>query len=153
MKAVSVLIASVLLLAITLTIVFIISNWSSSFTARQAGIIQGGSDTQIQCSSAGLAIDNVSYNCASGRLSLEAYNSGSKDLSDFRIHMLLTNSSSYALNPEPNATVSSGITQTFYSSSINVSFSLIDRIVLKSGNCPLTARSELENSKITGYGC
>ncbi len=153
MKAVSALIASVLLLAITLTIVFIISNWSTSFTAKQTGIIQGGSDTQIQCSSAGLAIDNVSYNCTSGKLMMEAYNSGTKDLYDLKMQVLLGNGSSYTLNAEPNATMYSGDTQIVYNSSINVTFSLIDRVVLKSRNCPLTAKSELDSSKITGYGC
>ncbi len=152
-KAVSPLIASVLLVSITLAAVFILSSWSVNFATKQSGLIGDKSDTGIQCSSAGLAIDNVSYNCTSGKLMMEAYNSGSKDLADFRMQLLLTNGSSYTLNAEPNATVYSGDTQIFYNSSVNASFSLIDRIVLKSNVCPNTARSELEAAKITGYGC
>lgn len=152
-KAVSPLIASVLLVSITLTAVYILSNWSSAFASKQSTLISGKSDTGIQCSSAGLAIDNVSYNCTSGKIMMEAYNSGSKDLSDFRIQMLLTNGSSYIVNTEPNATVYSSDTQTFYNTSVNVSFSLIDRVLLKSGVCPNTARSEMEAAKITAYGC
>ncbi len=152
-KAVSPLIASVLLVSITLTAIYLVSNWSSMLASKETNIIKERSGTEIQCSSAGLAIDNVSYNCTSGKLMMEAYNSGTKDLSDFRMQMLLTNGSSYALNAEPNATVYSGDTQIFYNSSINVTFSLIDRVVLKSGNCPLTGKSEMESPKITGYGC
>lgn len=152
-KAVSPLIATVLLVSITLTAIFILSSWSTNFATKQTGLIGGKSDTQIQCSSAGLAIDNVSYNCTSGKLMMEAYNSGSKDLSDFRIQLLLTNTSSYNLNAEPNVTMSGGDTQVFYNSSINVTLALIDRIILKSNVCPSTARSELEAAKITPYSC
>lgn len=152
-KAVSPLIASVLLVSITLTAVYLVSNWALSFTSKESGIIQQRSDTEIQCSSAGLAIDNVSYNCTSGKLMMEAYNSGTKDLTDFRIQLILTNSSSYNLNAEPNTTLYSGDTAIFYNSSVNMSFSLIDRVILKSNICPSTARSPLEASKITGYGC
>lgn len=151
-KAVSPLIASVLLVSMALTIIYIISNWSTGFTAKETKLIQEKGDTDIQCSSAGLAIDNVSYNCTSGKVSLEAYNSGTKDLSNFKIIMLLTNASSYTVNAEPNVTLYSGDMQTFYSS-INVTFPLINRIMLKSGICPLTAKSEIEGSKITAYGC
>ncbi len=153
-KAVSPLIASVLLVSITLTLIYLVANWSLGFTSGRTATITAQGDTNIQCSSAGLAIDNVSYNCTSGKLSLYAYNSGSKDLTDFRIQLLLTNFSSYNLNAEPNITLYSGDTQTFYNSSINITFSLIDRIILKTKNiCPTTARSELDASKITGYGC
>ncbi len=152
-KAVSPLIASVLLISITLTVVYIIANWVPSFTSGQAQIIAGKSDSEIQCSSAGLAIDNASYNCTSGKLSLEGYNSGTKDLSNFAIQLLLTNGSSYSLNAAPNVTVYSGESQSFYNSSANVSFSLIDRIVMRSLTCPATAKSALEAAKITAYGC
>lgn len=152
-KAVSPLIATVLLVSITLTAIFILSSWSTNFATKQTGLIGGKSDTQIQCSSAGLAIDNVSYNCTSGKLMMEALNSGSKDLSDFRIQMLLTNATSYSVNAEPNTTLYSGDSAIFYNSTINVTFSLVDRVILKSNVCPSTARSELEAAKITGYGC
>jgi len=152
-KAVSPLIATVLLVSITLTAIFILSSWSVNFATKQTGLIGDKSDTQIQCSSAGLAIDNVSYNCTSGKLMMEAYNSGTKDLSDFRIQVLLKNGSSYTVNTEPNATVYSSDTQVFYNSTINVTFSQIDRVILKSNVCPSTARSGLEAAKITGYGC
>lgn len=152
-KALSPLVASILLVSITLTLIYLVSNWSTTTTSSRMKTIGERSDTEIQCSSAGLAIDNVSYNCTSGKLSLEAYNSGTKDLYDLKMQMLLMNGSSYTLNAEPNATMYSGDTQIVYNSSVNVSFSLIDRIVLKSRNCPLTGKSELESSKITGYGC
>lgn len=152
-KAVSPLIATVLLVSITLTAVFILSSWSINFATKHTGLIGDKSDTQIQCSGAGLAIDNVSYNCTSGKLMMEAYNSGSKDLSDFRIQMLLTNTTSYNLNAEPNATMYSSDSAIFYNSSVKVTFALIDRVILKSNVCPSTARSELEAAKITAYGC
>lgn len=152
-KAVSPLIASVLLVSITLTVIYLVSGWTLSFTSKESGIIQQRSDTDIKCQSAGLAIDNVSYNCTSGKLMMEAYNSGSKDLTDFRIQMLLTNTSSYTLNAEPNTTLYSGDTAIFYNSSINITFPQIDRIVMRAPACPKTARSELEAAKITGYGC
>lgn len=152
-KAVSPLIATVLLVSITLTLIYLVSNWALSFTSSQAGIIGGQSDTSIKCSSAGLAIDNASYNCTSGKLMMEAYNSGTKDLTDFKIQMLLTNSSSYKLNAEPNVTVYSGDTQTFYNNSINITFAQLDRVVMTTSACPQTARSELDSTKITAYGC
>ncbi len=152
-KAVSPLIASVLLVSITLTLIYFVSNWSTMFTTRGAGIIQQRGDTEMQCSSAALAIDNASYNCTSGKLMFETYNSGSKDLTDLKISMLLTNGSSYMLNAEPNATLYSGDTQIIYNSSANVSFSLIDRIIVRASNCAKTAKSELEGAKLTAYGC
>lgn len=152
-KGVSPLIASVLLVSITLAVIYLVSNWALSFASKETGIIQQGSDTEIQCSSAGLAIDNVSYNCTSGKFSLEAYNSGSKDLTDFRIQVLLTNASSYNLNAEPNVTLYGGDSGIFYNSSINLTFSQIDRVVMRAPACSKTARSELEGAKITGYGC
>lgn len=153
-KAVSPLIASVLLISITLTMVYLLSNWTTTFASKESRIIEGKSSTEIQCSSAGLAIDNVSYNCTAGKFSMEAYNSGSKDLTDFRIQVLLKNGSSYTLNAEPNATLYSSDSQVFYNSSINVSFSSIDRVVFKTASvCPRVARSELENAKMISYGC
>ncbi len=153
MKAVSPLIASVLLVSITLTAIYLVSNWTTIFTTRGAGIIQERGDNELQCSSAGLALDNVSYNCTSGKLMFEAYNSGSKDLENLKISMLLTNGSSYTLNVEPNSTLYSGDTQILFNSSANVSYSLINRVILKSDICPFSARSELEGAKITSYGC
>lgn len=152
-KAVSPLIASVLLVSITLTAVYLVSNWSTIFTTKGAGIIQERGDTEMQCQSASLAIDNASYNCTSGKLMFETYNSGSKDLTDLKISMLLTNGSSYSLNAEPNATLYSSDTQILYNSSVNVTFSMIDRIIVRALTCSKTARSELEGAKITSYGC
>lgn len=152
-KAVSPLIAGVLLIVLTLTAALLVSNWVKEFTRTQTETIKEKGESRIVCSYAGLAINNASYNCTAAKFSAEAYNAGTQDLQTFKFLILLKNGSTYTLTGSPSITLYSGETQVFYNSSLNISFSQIDRLTLMSATCPLTAKSELESGKVTGYGC
>ncbi len=153
MKAISPLVAAVVLIGLALTAAIIVGNWVKDFSYAKANIIKEKGENKIICNSAGLAVDNVSYNCTSGKFMLEAYNSGTKKLENFKFQILLANTSSYTLSAEPNTTLFPGDTRFYYNTSVNVSFSSINKVMFRSETCPLTTKNEVENSKITGYGC
>ncbi len=159
MKGLSPLIASVFLIAIALTAATILSGWTSSFASSQTTKIQDDTALKIKCSNAGLAVDNVRYNCSSGKISLDAYNSGQIGLSRFKFLVILNNTSTFTFYSN-NETLDPGVTTNFYNSTgasgINLSLRspvFIDRAVFLSETCPLTSRNEKEGSKITADGC
>ncbi len=152
-KALSPLIAAVFLIAITLTAAMLVASWVKNFSYRETNVIKQKGENKIACSSAGLVIDNASYNCSSIKFMVEAYNSGTKKLENFKFQVLLANASSYTLNAEPNVSLSPGETKFYYNNSLNISFSAISKLMFRSETCPLTTKNEIESSKITAYGC
>lgn len=152
-KAVSPLIGGVLLIVITLTAALLVTNWVRDFSREQTETIREKGESRIVCSYAGLALLNATYNCTAAKFSAEAYNSGDQNLESFKFLILLKNGSSYTLAGSPNITLYAGETQTFTNSSLNVTFSQIDRLTFMSATCPLTAKSDLASGKITSYGC
>ncbi len=152
-KAVSPLIAGVLLIVITLTASLLVANWVKEFSRTQTETIKEKGESRITCSYAGMAVLNATYNCTAAKFSVEAYNSGDQNLESFKLLVLLKNGSTYTLAGSPNITLYAGLTQVFTNSSLNVSFSTIDRLTFMSATCPLTAKSELESGKIISYGC
>lgn len=151
-KAISPLISAIFLIAITLTIAFVITNWTREFSKSQTEIIKEKGESKIECSQASLVIDTVSYNCTAAKFSLEAYNSGSKNLENFKFQILLKNTSSYILRTT-DTILYPGDTGTFYNSSLNITFSELDRLIFTSETCPFQARNVEESSRITSYGC
>lgn len=155
MKAITPLIATVFLVAVTLTIATIIISWTSMFAEKETKIIKDREDTKIKCSGAGLSIENVRYNCTTGKISLDAYNSGQVKLEDFRFVIILTNLTTYTWYAN-NDTLSSGDTVSFYNITYNLSLtstSQIDKLMFISNTCPLMARNERTGTKVTGDNC
>lgn len=159
MKGLSPIIASVFLIAIALTAATILAGWSASFASKETTLIQEKQESKIKCSNAGLAVDNVRYNCSAGKISLDAYNSGQISLSNLKFLVILNNTSSFTFYAN-NDTLDPGVTTNFYNSTgdsgINLSLKIptfIDRAIFLSETCPLTSRNEKEGSKITADNC
>lgn len=157
MRAVSPLITTVILIAISLTLLTLVASWTISFTKSSATIVKEQRETEIKCSNAGLVVDNLRYNCTAGMIYLEAYNSGYQKLENFKFTIILTNDSTYNLIAN-NISLSTGETAAFYNYTVNqtigpITPSSISKLYFLSQTCPLTTKNERDSSRITADNC
>jgi len=83
MKGLSPIIATVMLIALTLSIVAILATWFSSLTKGQTGNIESGSKSLINCTTANLDLVGVICSNSSQQLQIAVNNIGQIDLYDF----------------------------------------------------------------------
>lgn len=69
MKGLSPFIASVLLIAVAITVAGIFSGWFTNFIKTITSMIEGGEETRIQCNYGGIALSDLEYNTTSKYLS------------------------------------------------------------------------------------
>lgn len=106
-KAISPLIASVLLIAFTMAVAAILTSWVTGFTKAETGFVGGKGETQIKCTYANLDAkkSDVSYNFTTGSLNISVFNSGSEDLYNFSF-FILTDEDLYTFEPINQKTIS-----------------------------------------------
>jgi flagellin-like protein len=88
MKAVSPIVATVLLIALVIIIAGIINIWLSNFT-KSTKDIKNEAETQVGCSNAKVSFQTIKY--CNGYLSGVIYNEGMKDLGNLTIYILYQN--------------------------------------------------------------
>lgn len=151
-KGVSPLIAAVLLIAFVVATAGILSNWFVSFSKERSQEITTKGEKTITCSYAGLYIDNAEYNNTETKISLEVQNTGTIDLTDFKLQIIYNNQTSSEYIPtQNNKTMNPGDTRVFTNSS--VSSCGIDKVIFLSDTCPVDSRDKLTSGSITFYGC
>jgi flagellin-like protein len=91
MKGLSPLIASVILIAIAITIAGIFSGWFTDFIKAIASMVQGREGSRVECSYGGIALDDLEYNTTSKYLSGYIENTGIITLGDIELVILYDN--------------------------------------------------------------
>lgn len=89
--------ATVLLVAITITVAALLGSWFTSTTRTQAGIIEESMTTQVNCSSASLEIVDVTCSNTTQQIKVIVTNLGN-DISLYNFSTLVTLNNTYYLN-------------------------------------------------------
>ncbi len=151
-KAISPLIATVLLIAFTITIATILASWMTGFTTTQTETAGGKAREEIACAYGSLAIKSMKYNNSENKLYGEIENEmGDTDLSNITFSVILANSSSYGYSVTCNCddeTLHAAETKIYSNSSVADGCSI--RKVIVSSNC---RNAKDETDKIDFYGC
>lgn len=63
MKGIEPLVATIALIIIAVSTAVMVANWQAWFLPSYAGQLANTSRTQLQCARAGLALDNITYDC------------------------------------------------------------------------------------------
>lgn len=90
MKAISPLIATVLLIGFTIAVGGILSVWLSSLTTTQTTTVSSGTEKQVRCAASALRISEVRYPTGVGRSSVNVsviYDSGTEALSNITVEI------------------------------------------------------------------
>lgn len=103
MKAVSTIVATVLLIGIVVVIAGIVNIWISNFFNKTKDI-KKDAETQVGCSNAAISLDNAKY--CNGYFSGIIYNHGMADLGNLTIYTLYQNGTLQKNNL--NISISSG---------------------------------------------
>ncbi len=93
-KGLSPLVATVLLVAFTMAVAIILSNWVLDYSRTQTQTLNEKGSKQVGCSSAWLAFETPVYNSTIKKFSTEVINQGNVPLGDFRMIVLFNNGSS-----------------------------------------------------------
>lgn len=163
MKGISPLIASVLLIVITVAASTVLSGWLSTTTTTQTREIQNNTKTQLQCQYADLYVKNANYtcnnDCTTGTLhtmTLTVVNSGKKTLAIDSIYVGNTTGVVTALALNETKTLNVGdsvvVSNTTRATCFGINGS-IELITINSLNCPTTAYDSIEGSEVTYVKC
>lgn len=113
MKAISPLIATVLLIAFTMSVAAIIVSWATGFEKTQTSYVGEKGEKQIKCTYADMDIrkDNVKYNFTPGYIwvNLTMFNRGSENLYNFSF-FVITDKDIYTFEPTNQKTEDSPLT-------------------------------------------
>lgn len=152
-KAISPIIATVLLIAFTITIGTIVVSWSTTFTQSQTIATEEKATARIKCSYGDLYIEKAKYNHTLTKLSLWLKNqAGTVDavLSNITLSVILTNASTNIYSVLPSENLNPGDTKVYYNSSIQNGCN-IDEVWVTT-NCE-DARDKKKSTQIEISGC
>ena len=94
MKGVSPLVATVLLIAFTISVAGIISIWLISFSRTSSETIGSEAEKQLICSYGGISLSNLRYSSSAGRMAGEVENTRTIVLGNISIQIMYTNATS-----------------------------------------------------------
>lgn len=104
-KGISPLLATVILIALTLSVAALLGSWFTSVTRMQTGIIEEEAKTQINCSAANLEIVDVTCSNTTQKIQVIVTNLGN-NIPLYNFSTLVTLNNTYYLNSTggPNST-------------------------------------------------
>jgi flagellin-like protein len=138
MKGISPLVASVLLIAITMSVAGILAFWVSSYTSQT---LPKTNRTEEECRFSNFEIWSCNLDTASGKLTVTLHNIGIYDISELKIFILLTDNT--VTSPiSLNGTLLRGEYKSFVleNSTTNVSSEKFSKIIVGTGLCPDLSR-------------
>jgi len=148
-KGISPLIATILLIAFVIAVGGILSGWMISFTKERTEEARTKGETDIKCSYSSLYISDANWNSSQTKLSLTAENTGSEDLTDFRMIVVYNNNSAFTLLATPASTaLNPGDVEVFYNDTVS-DCDDISEVILKSNTCPNDARDSILQTDIS----
>lgn len=141
-KGISPLIATVLLIAFTLSIAGLLGGWLSSLTKTQTETLEKTSREVVNCTGAIIDIVDVSCSSTNKQFKVTVSNIGSVDMYDFSIFAIINNTqyinstggpnSTYPLLPGEQAILAYGCDNTVYC----VGNASVGRVRVTPGICP-----------------
>ncbi len=153
-KGISPLIATVLLIAFTITIATLLASWMTGFTTTQTETTGTTADAEIKCAYGSITIKSMKYNNSDTKLYAEIENNaGDVDLSNITFSIILANSSTYTYSTTCNCndeTLRAAETKIYSNSSV-VGGCNIDKVYVTS-NCR-NAYDVINSNKIDFYNC
>lgn len=153
-KAISPLIASVLLIAFTITVATIIASWVTTFTTGQTELTEEKAKQRITCAFGSLNIEEAKYNNTETKLFLRIENTqGDMDLSNITFNVIMKNASTFFYHTTCNCndeTLRSAEIKIYSNSSVADGCNI--DMVRVSTNCP-DAYDDVYSSQITFSGC
>ena len=138
-KALSPLMASVMLIAFTMAVAALLGTWFTSMTKTETELIEEGAKKQINCTSALLDIVDVKCN-SSGELKIAINNIGLNELYGFSVFAKINNTF------YQNSTGGPGLTSpldpggqtilTYYCPAVCIANATVETIRIGTSNCP-----------------
>ncbi len=163
MKGASVLMASVVLVLITVVASIFLSGWMSTTTTAQTDRIKNDTETQLKCQFADIYIKNATYNCNSDcaagtahTLSLTVVNSGKKGVLVNTMYIRNTTGHVTALLLNETKTLNVGdmlTVQNVTSTSCTGINNTIEVISMSTITCPATAYDSIQGGDVTYINC
>ncbi len=129
MKGVSPLIASVLLIAITMTLAAILASFVSSYTQQQLSSLPA-------CVGGTITFATADYPSLSGGEIVAIIDVGSVDLSDFRIESINSTEHVNIITATGSTSISAGSSGTIRSDFSGLNPAVGDKTRIVAGNCP-----------------
>jgi flagellin-like protein len=134
MKGISPLVASVLLIAITMSVAGILAFWVSSYTSQT---LPKTNRTEEECRFSNFEVWSCNLNTANGKLTFTLHNIGMYDISDLKIFILQTDNT---VTPpiSLNGTLLRGEYKSFVleNSTTNIPTEKFSKIIVGTGLCP-----------------
>jgi len=156
-KAISPLIATVLLIAFTMTIAVLVQNFFTGFFSAQQSSTTEKATATLNCAYAKLKINSISYNGTSAalkaRITNENQNSKDSALANITFSVIMQDGSSSSYNTasgDSNPTLFPGETDFYFNTSVTGGCNIT--AVYVSSNCP-NARDTATASGINFSGC
>lgn len=153
-KAVSPVIAAVLLIAFVMAAAAILSGWFVEFTK---GAVKKEAETGeeiITCPLANIKIIDINYNCTTNKLFLYGQNSGRIDLRDFKLQVFFKNATTQWISSpsllNSNITLKPGDIAAF---SATLESDDLDKVILSSILCPVASQAKVKRDEITFVDC
>lgn len=141
-KALSPLMATVMLIALTLTVAALLGSWFTTMTKTQTSTIEESAKTQINCTSAILDIVDVTCSASEEKLKVVIHNLGDIELYDFSTYALINNTGYTNSTGGPNSTnlLNPGeqYILTYFCSNATycIANTSVSKIRVSPGNCP-----------------
>jgi len=147
-KGISPLIATVLLIAFTITVASILMNWVVEWQKSEKTSLTTTSETYRECRFKALRVKSVTYNCSiEGRLLVEIENIGQGNLNDFVAQVIYQNNSVSKLILEPDLTIRTGDVNFLYNDSFF--YPGLSSLEISTSDCPLTTKQSVQVNEIT----
>jgi flagellin-like protein len=154
MKGISPLVATVLLIAFTVSVAGIISVWLTSFARTTTSTVGEESERQLLCIHASLSLRSVAYSSSSNTLTGILENSGEVPIGNISLQIIYNNATSQKFelclvgNRALNCSVSN-LTLARYGETAVFNVSISDNYdrIIAIGNC--TTRDEVKASEVT----
>ncbi len=152
-KGISPLVATVLLIAFTLSIAGLLGGWLTSLTKSETDTIQQGSDILVNCSSGVIDITDVICTNSSQQLRVAVANLGDVELYDFSVFAAVNNTfySNSTGGPNSTNTLKTGEqTILVYGCNRNefcANGATVTKVRITSGNCPQVSQEHTFNAK------
>jgi len=121
-KGLSPLVATVLLVAFTMAVAIVLSNWVLDYSRTQTNILDERGSMQIGCSGAWLDPESPIYNTTHTRFSVEIINKGNVPLGEMKMIVIYNNGTSGEYRVEPaNISLIPGGSRHVYNSTVDSS--------------------------------
>lgn len=126
MKAVSPLVAAVLLIAVTMTVAGVLAYWASSFVRKRTELWENQTITS-ECQFADFKIYQCRYNSSASKINLLLENIRDVELKDLKVYLLYPDGTISPAIPL-NTSLAAGSVQSYYISGITQNF---NKIIIK----------------------